>query len=49
MVRIAKESDQSKIEKLKKKINDNTYLEAAIQSLAQDLTNNLLEDETYEK
>ena len=50
MIRIAKESDIKKIAELRKKINNADYLKAAIQSLAQDLTNNLLEEETiYEK
>ena len=44
MVRIAKETDPKKIEELKKKINNEEYLEIAIQGIAQDLTNNILSD-----
>ncbi len=44
MVRIAKNTDKKKLEELKKKIHDEEYLNTAIQSIAQDLTNNLQEE-----
>ena len=45
MVRIAKKIDYEKLEELKKKIDDETYVRSAIQAIAQDLTKNLLEKE----
>ena len=45
MVRIAKKIDYKKLEELKKKIDDETYVRSAIQAIAQDLTKNLLEKE----
>jgi hypothetical protein len=42
MVRVAKKIDPKRIEDLKKKIQDNRYLEAAIQRIAQTLTNELV-------
>ncbi len=44
MVRIAKNTDKKKLEKLKTKIHDEEYLKVAIQSIAQDLTNNLQDE-----
>ena len=44
MVRIAKNTDKKKLEELKTKIHDENYLKEAIQSIAQDLTNNLQEE-----
>lgn len=44
MVRIAKEIDLKKLERLKKKINDETYMKAAIQAIAQSLTKNFVEE-----
>ena len=43
MVRIARKIDPKRIAELKKKIHDNRYLEAAIQRIAQTITNELLE------
>jgi len=42
MVRIAKESDPTKLEELKEKINDEKYLLIAIQQLAQILSTEML-------
>jgi len=42
MVRIAKEIDYQKLEELKKKINDEKYIEKAVTMLAQELTKNIL-------
>ena len=42
MVRIAKETDYSKLEELKEKINDEQYLSVAIQQLAQILSTEML-------
>ena len=42
MVRIAKESDPTKLEELKEKINDENYLSIAIQQLAQILSTEML-------
>lgn len=44
MVRIAKNTDKKKLEELKTKIHDEKYLKEAIQSIAQDLTNNLQDE-----
>lgn len=41
MVRIAKKTDPKKIAELKRKIHDEEYLLAAIQKIAQDLTQSL--------
>ncbi len=41
MIRIAKQTDPKKLEELKKKINDETYMAHAIQSLAVILTKEL--------
>jgi hypothetical protein len=43
MVRIARKIDPKRIAELKKKIHDNRYLEAAIQRIAQTLTNELMQ------
>jgi hypothetical protein len=45
MVRIAKEIDYKKLEELKKKINDNTYIELAVQTIAQELTKSIVKEE----
>ncbi|MCL2705476.1 MAG: hypothetical protein FWE72_04620 [Spirochaetaceae bacterium] len=42
MVRIAKESDPTKLEELKEKINDENYLSIAIQQLAQILSTEIV-------
>ena len=42
MVRIAKETDPTKLEELKEKINDEQYLSIAIQQLAQILSTEML-------
>ena len=41
MIRIAKQTDPKKLEELKKKIDDESYLTHAIQSLAVTLTKEL--------
>lgn len=43
MIRIAKPTDPKKIAELKRKINDNTYLQTAIQSIAQTITKEILQ------
>ena len=43
MVRIAKKPDFKRIEELKKKINDEKYLEFAIDRIAQALSKNLVD------
>ena len=43
MIRIAKPTDQKRLEELKKKIGDKIYLEFAIQQIAQTLTKEILE------
>lgn len=45
MVRIAKRSDPRKLEELKKKIQDEVYIQNAIQRIAQTLTNQLVREE----
>ena len=45
MVRIAKDIDYKRLEELKKKINDDTYIELAVQSIAQELTKNIVQKE----
>ena len=45
MVRIAKDIDYNRLEELKKKINDDTYLELAVQTIAQQLTQNFVKKE----
>lgn len=45
MVRIAKKSDPKRLAELKRKINDENYLENAIIKIAQDLTKNLLRED----
>ena len=45
MVRIAKKTDPKKLEELKKKINDQDYLDVAIRMIAQNLTKSLLSEE----
>ena len=45
MIRIAKEIDLDKLERLKKQIEDERYLEKAIHAIAQTLTKNLFEEE----
>jgi hypothetical protein len=42
MVRIAKKPDFKRLEDLKKKINDEKYLDAAIQRIAQQLSKELI-------
>jgi hypothetical protein len=42
MVRIAKKTDPNKIKELKHKINDEQYLELAIQRIASTLTDKIL-------
>ena len=42
MVRIAKQIDLDKLEKLKQKINDEDYMKAAVSAIAQALTKNLV-------
>ena len=44
MVRIAKKIDLDKLEKLKKKIDDEDYMQAAVAAIAQALTKNLVRD-----
>ncbi|MFP4562500.1 MAG: hypothetical protein ACLFRY_04240 [Spirochaetia bacterium] len=43
MIRIAKPTDQKKLEELKKKIGDEFYLEFAIKQIAQTLTKEILQ------
>ena len=43
MVRIAKEIDFKKLEELKKMINDEKYLDFAIQKIAQSLSQGLVQ------
>ena len=43
MIRIAKPTDQKRLEELKKKIGDKIYLKYAIQQIAQTLTKEILE------
>ena len=45
MIRIAKPTDQKKLEELKKKVGDKVYLEYAIQQIAQTLTKEILQVE----
>ena len=45
MVRIAKDIDYNRLEELKKKINDDTYIELAVQTIAQELTKNIAKKE----
>ena len=45
MVRIAKDIDFKRLEELKKKINNENYIKNAIQTLAQELTKNLVDKE----
>ncbi len=42
MIRIAKPTDPAKIKELKQKIDDETYINNAVQQLAQTLTKELL-------
>ncbi len=42
MIRIAKKTDPKKLEELKKKIRDDAYIAAAIQRIAQTLTEELM-------
>ena len=44
MVRIAKEIDLKKLERLKKQINDESYMKAAILAIAQELTKKMVEE-----
>jgi len=44
MVRIAKEIDFKRIEELKRKINDESYLDHAVQMIAQELTKTIIEE-----
>ena len=44
-MKIAKPTDQKKIEELKKRINEAEYLEHAIAKLAQSLTEDLMHEE----
>ena len=45
MVRIAKKTDPRRLEELKRKINDESYLALAISKIAQDLTQNMHKQE----
>jgi hypothetical protein len=45
MVRIAKDIDYKRLEELKSKINDETYIELAVQTIAQELTKNIAKKE----
>ncbi len=45
MVRIAKDIDYGRLEELKKKINDDTYIELAVQTIAQELTKKFVKKE----
>jgi hypothetical protein len=45
MVRIAKDIDFKRLEELKKKIDNDNYIEQAIQTLAQELTKSLVDKE----
>ncbi len=45
MVSIAKDIEYNRLEELKKKINDDTYIELAIQTIAQELTKNFAKKE----
>ncbi|MBN2736367.1 MAG: hypothetical protein JXR70_05255 [Spirochaetales bacterium] len=45
MVKIAKKSDPKKLEELKKKIHNESYLQNAINMIALNLTKNLLHEE----
>ena len=45
MVRIAKKTDPRRLEDLKRKINDEKYLEYAISKIAQELTQNMMKEE----
>jgi hypothetical protein len=45
MVRIAKDIDYERLEELKKKINDDTYIELAVQTIAQELTKKFVKKE----
>ena len=45
MVRIAKKTDPRRMEELKRKINDESYLALAISKIAQDLTQNMHKEE----
>ena len=42
MIRIAKQTDPKKLKELKDKINDPTYLDVAINRIAQSLTKELI-------
>jgi hypothetical protein len=43
MVRVARKTDPKRIVELKKKINDTKYIDAAIQKIAQTLTNEIMQ------
>lgn len=45
MIRIAKETDPAKLAELKKKINDDHYLDFAIRKIAQILTNEIVQQD----
>ncbi len=45
MVRIAKDIDYERLEELKKKINEDTYIELAVQTIAQELTKKFVKKE----
>ncbi len=45
MVRIAKDIDYNRLEELKKKINDDNYIELAVRTIAQELTKNIAKKE----
>jgi hypothetical protein len=45
MVRIAKDIDFERLEELKRKINDETYIELAVQVIAQELTKSIVKEE----
>jgi len=45
MVRIAKDIDYERLEELKKKIDDHTYIELAVQTIAQELTKKFVKKE----
>lgn len=48
MVRIAKKTDAARLKELKRKINDEKYLQAAVNKIAQTLSSGIfnLQDET---
>ncbi len=46
MVRIAKKTDPRRLEELKRRINDDKYIALAISKIAQDLTLNMIKEES---